>query len=93
MSNGGGMRETTGWLPFADHGGDVDTNPSKSIAGRLAKSSPCQRALMNPRKPVILCVDDEPVNCELLANVLVANGYEVIYLKRKRRPAKDKNGK
>ena len=33
---------------------------------------------MNPRNPVILCVDDEPVNCELLENVLVANGYEVI---------------
>ena len=33
---------------------------------------------MNTRNPVILCVDDEPVNCELLENVLVANGYEVI---------------
>ena len=72
------MTRTAECLPFADHKGGVDTNPFKSIAGRLAKSSPCQSAVMNPRNPVILCVDDEPVNCELLENILVANGYEVI---------------
>jgi len=33
---------------------------------------------MNTRNPTILCVDDEPANCELLENILVANGYEVI---------------
>jgi PleD family two-component response regulator len=78
MSNRGEMTKTTGCLPFADHRGGVDTNPSKSIAGRLAKSSPCQSAVINPRNPVILCVDDELANRELLENILVANGYEVI---------------
>ncbi len=33
---------------------------------------------MNPRNPIILCVDDESVNRELLENILVASGYEVI---------------
>jgi PAS domain S-box-containing protein len=72
------MTKTAGCHSFAYHRGGIDTNPSKSIAGCLAKSSPCQRVVMNLRNPVILCVDDEPVNCELLENVLVANGYEVI---------------
>ncbi len=78
MSRGGEMTNTDGCLPFGDHRGGVDTNPFKSIAGRLAKSSPCQSAVMNPRNPVILCADDEPINRELLENILVANGYEVI---------------
>jgi len=33
---------------------------------------------MNTRNPTILCVDDEPINCELLENILVVNGYDVI---------------
>ena len=72
------MTNTDGCLPFADHRGGVDTNHFKSIAGRPAKSSSCQSAVMNPRNPIILCVDDEPANCELLENILVASGYGVI---------------
>ncbi|MFA6053961.1 MAG: response regulator [Thermodesulfovibrionales bacterium] len=72
------MTNTDGCLPFDDHRGVVDTNPSKSVSGRLVKKNPCQSAVMNLRNPVILCVDDEPANCELLENILVANGYEVI---------------
>lgn len=42
------------------------------------KKNPCQSAVMNPRNPIILCVDDESVNRELLEKILVAKGYEVI---------------
>jgi len=41
MSNGGEMTKTAGRIPFGDHKGCIDANPFKSIAGRLAKSSPC----------------------------------------------------
>jgi two-component system cell cycle response regulator len=30
------------------------------------------------KKPIILCVDDEPANLKLLENILVPRGYEVI---------------
>ena len=33
---------------------------------------------MNPRNPVILCVDDEEANLKLLANILVPRGYTVV---------------
>jgi diguanylate cyclase (GGDEF)-like protein len=33
---------------------------------------------MNPRNPVILCVDDEEANLKLLENILVPRGYEVV---------------
>ncbi|OGW43874.1 MAG: hypothetical protein A2Y66_04170 [Nitrospirae bacterium RBG_13_41_22] len=33
---------------------------------------------MNPRNPVILCVDDEEANLKLLANILVPQGYTVV---------------
>ncbi len=73
------MTETDGYLSFTEHkGGVCKTTPFKSIAGGLAKSNPCQSAVMNPRKPIILCVDDEPANLELLENILIASGYEVI---------------
>jgi signal transduction histidine kinase/DNA-binding response OmpR family regulator len=75
---GSEMTNTAGCIPFGDHKGGVDTNPFKSIAGRLPKSSPCQSAGKNQRNPTILCVDDEPANCELLENILVASGYGVI---------------
>ena len=78
MGGGSEMTKTAGCIPFGDHNGGGDTNPFKSIAGRLAKSSPCQSAVMNPRNPIILCVDDELANRELLENILVASGYEVI---------------
>jgi CheY-like chemotaxis protein len=31
-----------------------------------------------PKKPIILCVDDEPANLKLLENILVPRGYEVV---------------
>ena len=30
------------------------------------------------KKPIILCVDDEPANLKLLENILVPRGYEVV---------------
>ena len=33
---------------------------------------------MTTKKPVILCVDDEPANLKLLENILVPRGYEVV---------------
>ena len=33
---------------------------------------------MNPRNPVILCVDDEEANLKLLENILVPRGYTVV---------------
>ena len=33
---------------------------------------------MNPRNPVILCVDDEEANLKLLENILVPRGYAVV---------------
>ncbi|MCX6554666.1 MAG: response regulator [Candidatus Aminicenantes bacterium] len=33
---------------------------------------------MNPRNPVILCVDDEEANLKLLANILIPRGYTVV---------------
>ena len=31
-----------------------------------------------PKKPIVLCVDDEPANLKLLENILVPRGYEVV---------------
>ena len=33
---------------------------------------------MTLKKPIILCVDDEPANLKLLENILVPRGYEVV---------------
>jgi CheY-like chemotaxis protein len=33
---------------------------------------------MTLKRPVILCVDDEPANLKLLENILVPRGYEVV---------------
>jgi two-component system cell cycle response regulator len=33
---------------------------------------------LTPKKPIILCVDDEPENLKLLENILVPRGYEVV---------------
>jgi CheY-like chemotaxis protein len=33
---------------------------------------------MTTKKPIILCVDDEPANLKLLENILVPRGYEVV---------------
>jgi CheY-like chemotaxis protein len=30
------------------------------------------------KKPIVLCVDDEPANLKLLDNILVPRGYEVV---------------
>ena len=45
---------------------------------------------MNPRNPVILCVDDEEANLKLLENILVPRGYDGSQRRqRKRRLAED----
>ena len=61
---------------------DFDEYVTKPIDTRtfpeLVKQVLSRKPTMNPRNPVILCVDDEEANLKLLENILVPRGYTVV---------------